>query len=241
MGMVSTGCIPSEMTRRSRGFTLVEIAIVVVIGGLVLSGVLKAHELIRQARSKSLVADFNGVSASVLAYRDRYFVSPGDDGTAATRWGTFGALSGNGNGTVEGNYNDLPPAGGALAINTATGAGESINFWWHLRLAGFVYGPTSGAAAAAVPVTAAGGILGVQTGSNVLNFSGLIACANDVDDVTAATIDTQLDDRDARQGAIRAVRQNAAGAGAPALTAANTTAVTAYTENGSRYIVCRAL
>ena len=224
----------NTLKKQSAGFTLVEIAIVIVIAGFLIGGVLKGQELVVQARAKNLLNDFNGVAYSVLAYRDRYNVMPGDDGMANPRWGSFGAVSGNGNGTVEGNYHDLPPPAGPLT--------ETLIFWSHLRISGFVFGATSGPNAVAVPITAVGGILGVQTGSAVANFfPGLIACANDVPDRIAQTVDAQLDDQRPQAGFIRSVQQKTSGGAPLALTAANTTVTPDYVENGSRYIVCRQL
>jgi prepilin-type N-terminal cleavage/methylation domain-containing protein len=62
-----------------KGFTLVEIAIVLVIIGLLLGGVLKGQQLIANAKLKSLVNHANGLSAAVFAYQDRYKALPGDD------------------------------------------------------------------------------------------------------------------------------------------------------------------
>ncbi len=50
------------MQTRQRGFTLVEIAVVLVIIGLLLGGVLKGQELINSAKVKSVVSDFRSTS-----------------------------------------------------------------------------------------------------------------------------------------------------------------------------------
>ncbi len=229
------------LKRRSGGFTLVEIAIVVVIVGLLIGGLLKGQELIMQARGKNLLNDFSGAAAAVLAYRDRYQQWPGDDNIANTRWAAFGALAGNGNGMVEGSYNDMAPTSGPLTVDPATGAGESLNFWWHLRVSGFVFGPTSGAGAASAPVTAAGGILGVQTGSGIPTlFPGLMACASDVADRVAVLVDAQLDDASPQGGQVRSVIQNVGGT-SPTLNGSQTTNSANYTETGARWVVCRQL
>ena len=55
-----------------KGFTLVEIAIVLVIIGLLLGGILKGQEMITQAKIKNAVADFSGISAAYYGYQDRY-------------------------------------------------------------------------------------------------------------------------------------------------------------------------
>lgn len=226
---------------RSSGFTLVEVAIVLVITGLLIGGILRGQELVSQARAKSLVNDFSGVAAATLAYRDRYKAWPGDDENADTRWSTFSALRGNGNGVVEGNYNDMPS--GPLTVNLATGAGESANFWWHLRISGFVFGPISGPLAAEIPTTAAGGLLGVQWGSGLTNFfPGLMACASGLTDRMVQTIDAQLDDLRPGAGQIRAVKQNS-GNGNPTLDGSQTSSAPPadYDETGARWVACRQL
>src|SRR5919205_2820897 len=93
---------------KAQGFTLVEIAIVLVIIGLLLGGILKGQEMITQAKIKNSIADFSGISAAYYGYQDRYRAIPGDDANANTRWAAAGALpaatSGNGNGVVAGTY-----------------------------------------------------------------------------------------------------------------------------------------
>src|SRR3954463_9260347 len=89
--------------KRNQGFTLVEIAIVLVIIGLLLGGILKGQEMITQAKIKNVIADMSGVSAAMYGYQDRYKALPGDD-AKADRWA--GAPAGNGNGIIEGKYSD---------------------------------------------------------------------------------------------------------------------------------------
>ena len=61
-----------------KGFTLVEIAIVLVIIGLLLGGVLKGQELIQNSKVKSVTQDLEGTSAAYYAYKDRTGKVPGD-------------------------------------------------------------------------------------------------------------------------------------------------------------------
>src|SRR5512139_2700512 len=85
--------------RAQAGFTLVEIAIVLVIIGLLLGGILKGQEMITQAKIKNIVNDLNGMSAAIYSYQDRYRALPGDELNASTtgRWGAA-AFGGDGNG-----------------------------------------------------------------------------------------------------------------------------------------------
>src|SRR4051812_47388429 len=138
------------MKQDQRGFTLVEIAIVLVIIGLLLGGILKGQEMITQAKIKNVIADMTGISAAMYGYQDRYRSIPGDDknaGGAAGRWGVATA-SGNGDGIVN-----------HLYLSTTAGD-ESALFWDHLRRAGFVSG-----SGADQPFNAASGKMGVQTGN----------------------------------------------------------------------------
>ena len=65
--------------QNQKGFTLVEIAIVLVIIGLLLGGVLKGQELIENSKIKSVTQDFDGISAAYYAYQDRTGTIPGDN------------------------------------------------------------------------------------------------------------------------------------------------------------------
>src|ERR1041385_5964966 len=98
---------------RVRGFTLVEIAIVLVIVGLLLGGILKGQEMITQAKIKNVISDFSGISAAYHGYVDRYKKIPGDDpcaggvvlagtcGPTVGGWTGASARKGNGGGAGE--------------------------------------------------------------------------------------------------------------------------------------------
>ena len=236
-----------QSKRMQAGFTLVEIAIVLVIIGLLLGGILKGQEMITQARIKNVVNDFNGITAAHFAYLDRYRAVPGDDTGASTRWQNpnppGGSRDGDGNGVINGEY--MTPA--AALTGAAPLANEESNvFWWHLRLAGFVAGATSGNAAWSQPVNAVGGIVGVQNGSPApaagSALSGLVLCSSNVPDKIASAVDTQIDDQRSATGQMFGYLQGPA-QNSPSLTVAPANvAATAYIESGSdQYVICKKL
>jgi prepilin-type N-terminal cleavage/methylation domain-containing protein len=218
------------MKALQKGFTLVEIAIVLVIIGLLLGGILKGQEMITQAKIKNVIADFSGISAAYHGYQDRYRAIPGDDPTAATRWTTpTVAASGDGNGVVAGKYNSTTPAD------------ESRQWWDHLRRAGFVAGTGT-----QQPFNASTGLIGVQTGdaqatigATLGGFAGLIICSGNLPDKIAIAADVQMDDGQSNAGTVRALLQTA-----PNPDVDNTTLVPAanYAETGTNtYLICRQL
>ena len=90
------------MLRRQSGFTLIEIAIVLVIIGLLLGGVLKGQELITSARVRNLIGQQDGIKAAFFGFQDRFRALPGDYNRAATTINcTPVCTDGNGNGRIE--------------------------------------------------------------------------------------------------------------------------------------------
>src|SRR5438046_6702163 len=91
-----------EMNKRETGFTLIEIAIVLVIIGLLLGGVLKGQELITGARVRNLISQQDGIKAAFFGFQDRYRALPGDYASAGTNINcTPLCANGNGNGRIE--------------------------------------------------------------------------------------------------------------------------------------------
>jgi prepilin-type N-terminal cleavage/methylation domain-containing protein len=208
------------MRRHQSGFTLIEIAIVLVIIGLLLGGILKGQELITQGRVRNVANDFQSVTAAINLYQDRYRALPGDDAGAAGRW--TATAPGTGDGVIDGAYN---------ATCDATSTTESCLFWQHLRLAGLVGGAATDRTQA---VNATQGRTGVQ--NNGLGLVGPIICSNNLPAKIAQAIDAQFDDGDARTGSVRGEivtsLTQALGANAPD---AN------YVDNGTNiYVVCKA-
>ena len=224
-------CLNKRSTQA--GFTLVEIAIVLVIIGLLLGGILKGQEMITQAKIKNVINDFNGVSAAMNSYQDRYRALPGDDVNAAGRWAASFGGNGNGQFDVAGAtevYNSVPAA-------APTAATPEVNkFWWHLRLAGFVPGPTAAVIGAVAPPTnAAGGLLGVQTGG--MGFTSNIICSSNLPDKIAIAVDTQMDDATNTTGQVRGLLQVGLNPAAPPAAPGG-----AYAENGvDLYLLCKNL
>ncbi len=66
------------MLKDKKGFTLIELAIVLVIIGIILGAILKGQALIQNARAKRTLNDMKGLEAMVWTFYDRYGVLPGD-------------------------------------------------------------------------------------------------------------------------------------------------------------------
>jgi len=71
------------MKHKQAGFTLVEIAIVLVIIGLLMGVFLKGQELIVNAQVRNAIDQGEAVTAAVYAFQDRFRAIPGDYAQAA--------------------------------------------------------------------------------------------------------------------------------------------------------------
>ena len=220
------------MKRAEQGFTLVEIAIVLVIVGLLLGGILKGQEMITQAKVKNAITDFSGVSAAYFGYQDRYRATPGDDNGAVARWSLGAGEQGDGNRVLTGYY------------SSTTANAESRLWWLHLRRSGFIAGSGQDQ-----PGNAFNGLIGVQTGnagdgsatatigSALGAYTNLIACSSNLPDKVAIALDVQMDDGNAAAGAVRG--QTQASAGNPTIQDAAPSS--GYVETGTGlYTLCRA-
>jgi prepilin-type N-terminal cleavage/methylation domain-containing protein len=228
------------MKRNQSGFTLIEIAIVLVIIGLLLGGVLKGQELINSAKVKNLAGDFKNIPLFIYGYQDKFKSLPGDDAAADTHL-TGGTLCtpalpdscALGNGVLDGKWDS--------AANLTT---ESNLFWQHVRLAGFAAGSTTPTAGDYQPTNAVGGRIGIQ--SNNTNFTTVtsnaagtagtgitgayIICTKGILGKFAKQLDTTLDNGDTDTGSMRVTDNDGTPSGK---SLANGSVI-----DGDSYIVC---
>lgn len=211
------------MKKTQTGFTLIELAIVLVIIGLLLGGVLKGQELINSAKAKNIAGDFKNVQIFIYGYQDKFRAIPGDDANVAAH-----VTGGTAAASPAGTLNNAQING---AWDSVTPTDESFLFWQHVRLAGFATGPTNIADPAYLPRNADSGRLGVQsiTGFNTINgMTGLyVVCSENISGRLAKQIDINLDDGDTSAGSLRAIV-----AGTPAAVATN------LIVDGNPYTVC---
>ena len=193
------------MKSQQSGFTLVEIAIVLVIIGLLLGGILKGQELINSAKVKNLANDFRTIPTYIYAYQDKFKSLPGDDVSVTTHvtGGTLGTGGTPGNGVIEGAWNVAE-----------TGTVESNIFWQHVRLANLAAGPTTPAAGFA-PTNAVGGRIGLSSATAAqIQITGMTGtyqiCSSGILGKFAKQLDIQMDDGITNTGSLRAVADGAA-------------------------------
>lgn len=215
-----------NMKKAQSGFTLIEIAIVLVIVGLLLGGVLQGQQLIENSRVRAAVNDFRGVPAAAFSYMDRYTRFPGDDGDLTrlkARGGAFATITaaGDNSGALDG-----------AANITFAPTGEVLAFWQHLRASGFIPGDPATIGSQALPQNPFGGLTGVNSSA----IQGMPAgvnklCMNNVSGSAALALDGRLDDGTPNTGNFR---------GQTGAAASNTNNVTAYDAN-VLYTVCMRL
>jgi prepilin-type N-terminal cleavage/methylation domain-containing protein len=194
------------MKSNQSGFTLIEIAIVLVIIGLLLGGVLKGQELINSAKVKNLANDFRNIPVFIYGYQDKYKAIPGDDQNAALHLGSSANVAATpatslGNGAIDGYWDS----------NTVTD--ESIVFWQHVRLASLANGPTTVPTTTIssdqnpyLPQNSLGGRIGIESASTAPPIGGLkgsyIICSTHIPGKFAKQLDITLDDGVSNTGSL---------------------------------------
>lgn len=120
----------------SRGFTLVELSIVIVIIGLIISGVTAGASLVRQSGLRAVLVELDSYKSSLNAFKMQYNGLPGDLSNAYSYWGascagSAGACNGNGDGVINLNSADATRK-------------ESFMSWKHMALARIIPGTYTG-------------------------------------------------------------------------------------------------
>jgi prepilin-type N-terminal cleavage/methylation domain-containing protein len=129
----NTPVIPVPVKRN--GFTLVELAIVLMIIGLLIGGILKGQELINNARVQTVMRNVKGYEAAITTFRDSYAAWPGDIASPSTRLPNCTAapcnIAGNGDSILDVVCAD---------VNCQVNPFETRRFWVHLQSANLISG-----------------------------------------------------------------------------------------------------
>lgn len=203
-----------------RGFTLVEIAIVLVIIGLLLGGILKGQELITAAKVRNIADQNSGVQAAYYGFIDRFRQIPGDWPAANAVQAIPGVTTGgNGNGRLD-----------AVGGSEWT---EPLALWEQLSKAGFIQGNYVGGNAAPTaadtdlaPRNAFNGFLALYRTNDYLDASATpaerynLVVGRNIDVKVMRELDLKIDDGLPETGVLR----QAATTGAALGTAAESTA-----------------
>ena len=115
--------------QNNKGFTLVELAIVLVIIGLLIGGILAAQSMISNAKIKRLISEVQQYNTMIVLFKSQYNYWPGDypQNVFGVSPSTTYVTNGNGDGIV---WNLSYPTNGL--------ATELINTWWQLEVMGFL-------------------------------------------------------------------------------------------------------
>jgi len=179
--------------RGNKGFTLVEMAIVLVIIGIILGAVIKGQDLIAGAKEKKFKAEVDQLATSYYTYYDKYSRIPGDD-NKADRW--TGATKGNNDGLINSN--------GSPAVDETDPAKGALD---HLRRAGLLLDQPGGGADNTAFVSSTPGVtinFGSGTAANWGSATNLIIVTNlPAEDMLA--FDTKYDNGVSNTGKVRGV------------------------------------
>ena len=153
---------------RKKGFTLVELSIVLVIIGLIIGGVMTGQSLMRAAELRAVISEVEQYKTALRTFKDQYFYLPGDLPNAYDFWPSAGCTD-----TVA---TDASPGGcngnadGYIAASSGgTRHVERFRGWQHLGLSEIIPGSFSGAKG---PGTSSDALIGENCPASKLSGAG---------------------------------------------------------------------
>jgi prepilin-type N-terminal cleavage/methylation domain-containing protein len=183
-----------NLKQAQRGFTLVELSIVLVIIGLIIGGVLTGQQIIQNARVTNALDTIQAYEAQFQTYVQNYGALPGDDPNAIARFpGSSITNNGDGDGILKGTF------------DSGSATDETRLLWSDLRAAGLVKNQLSGSSNAIQPPNPFNGIYGFQTGAFSGVFTTTVLCMNGIPAAAAEAIDSRLDDGSSNAGNVQAM------------------------------------
>jgi prepilin-type N-terminal cleavage/methylation domain-containing protein len=205
-------------TRRNKkkGFTLVELSIVLIIIGLIVSGVLVGQDLINAARLRSTIQQLEGYQTAVNTFTLKFDALAGDaDADNVSNTVIEGAAAGSiGNGTLD-DVNGTTAGTTGTYLDSVAAASELTAFWNHLSTNGMIQGSFAGTAITDVPDTKLGtgawGVFGLS-GANYF-YLGLATDGTFAEILTplqARDVDNKLDNGLPMTGVVTAVSSTTA-------------------------------
>ncbi|NBX03550.1 MAG: hypothetical protein EBR02_05760 [Alphaproteobacteria bacterium] len=123
---------------RKIGFTLLELALVLMVIGLLVGAIIAGKSMIRSSKLQSVIVEQQRYIKAINDFRDKYQALPGDFSGASGLWAS--TADGNGDGIITAWSN--PPTGS-----------ENYLVWKHLTKAGFIDGSYTGVAASPATTT----------------------------------------------------------------------------------------
>lgn len=139
------------MYSKNKGFTLVEMAMVVVAISLLAAAIISGQALIRTSRLMNITADVEKFKDATISFQAKYKYLPGDIPNATTFWGTDTSCpitppnDAPKMETCNGNGDSYIGDGNGSAYGNATYWYESYRYWQQLANAGFINGQYNGA------------------------------------------------------------------------------------------------
>lgn len=138
-----------KRSSRQSGFTLVELAIVLLIIGIFLGGILRMNEILFIAKARRVMAESNETSAAIKGFQDKYGGLPGDFPQASVQ--IAGCQPGNANFCTNGDGNTIVGCHVGICGFTNSGwdqdqtgatfpAVETSLFWKHLAITHYIKG-----------------------------------------------------------------------------------------------------
>lgn len=146
---------------RQAGFSLIELAIVLVIIGLLIGGVLTGQALIHASELRAITTEADKNKTAIHAFQDRYLSLPGDTTRAVKFWGALDPVASTCD-TLEATGDTATCNGngdGRIGLDDGLGY-EPLRLWQHLANAWLVYGYYTG-------TTTTAGVYQVEAGRNV--------------------------------------------------------------------------